>query len=113
LKGEEFTPSATRELANHVKSWRYFAGGLLAEPTTRDAAYAFQQAAWDYNGTKEGYKRIRLARRILRDSLRSDIGVGVDISGRSLIDVADGLKQIKSDLTNLQDQLGISPDADN
>jgi hypothetical protein len=50
----ELTQAVARELASHVENWRYSMGGLLAEPTTRDAAFAFQRAAWDYDETKEG-----------------------------------------------------------
>jgi hypothetical protein len=107
----ELTQVLTRELADYVKKWRYSTGGLLAEPTTRDAAYAFQQAVWDYNGTKESHRRIRSARRILRDALRADMGVGQNSFGKSLIDVA-AERQRRSDLTNLQESLGISPDSD-
>jgi hypothetical protein len=108
----ELTQAVARELANHVKNWRYSTGGLLAEPTTRDAAYAFQQAAWAYDGTKESYRRIRTARRILRDALRADMGVSEDVFGKNIIDVAAQRQRIKSNLADLQSQLRISPDAD-
>ena len=121
----ELTQTVTRELANDVKNWRYSRGGLFAEPTTRDAAYAFQQALWAYDGTAESYKRIRSARRILRDALRADMGVSeynsggtligvvsAVISGQSLIDLAAERRRIRSDLIDLQKGLGISPDAD-
>ena len=41
----------------------------------------------------------------------ADVGVSVDASGKSLIDVADERKQIRSDLAGLQGELGISPDS--
>jgi hypothetical protein len=112
MESGELTQSSARELATHVKNWRYSTGGLLAEPTTRDAAYAFQQAVWRYDGTSESYRRIRTARRILRDALRADIGVSEDTFGRSLISVAKDRQQIRSNLSKSQDELGIKPDPD-
>jgi hypothetical protein len=108
----ELTPTLTRELADKVKRWRYSTGGLLAEETTRDAAFAFQQVLWDYDGTGEAYRRIRAARHILRDTLRADMGVSEDMSGKSIIDVAAERQRIRSDLTSLQARVGISPDTD-
>jgi hypothetical protein len=112
MRSGELTQAVARELANHVRNWRYATGGLLAEPTTRDAAYAFQQAAWAYDGTPESYWRIRVARTILRDALRADMGVSDDISGKSLIDTAAERQRIKSKLTGLESRLGISFDPD-
>jgi hypothetical protein len=106
------TQVLTRELANEVKKWRYSTGGLLAEETTRDPAYAFQRALWNYDGTRESYRSVRTARRILRDALRADMGVSEDMSGKSIIDVAAERQRIKSDLAGLQGNLGISPDRD-
>jgi hypothetical protein len=107
----ELTQSSARELASDVETWRYSKGGLLAEPVTRDAAFAFQRAAWNFDGTKESYKRIRDARRILRDALRADMGVD-EVFGTALIDQAAARTRTKADLAKLQDGLGISPEAD-
>jgi hypothetical protein len=112
LASGELTQSLARELATHVKNWRYSTGGLLAEPTTRDAAYAFQQALWNYDETGESYRRIRAARRILRDALRADLGVSEDMFGKSLISVAAERLRTRSDLTNLERGLGIEPNPD-
>jgi hypothetical protein len=112
MESDDLTLPSARELATDVKNWRYSIGGLLAEPTTRGAAYAFQQAVWNFDGTKESYRDIRTARRVLRDALRFDMGVSEDSrSGRSIVDAA-GDRRRRADLTNLQSQLGISPDAD-
>jgi hypothetical protein len=112
MNSGKLTPNLTQGLAEEVRRWRYSTGGLLAENTTRDAVYTFQQAVWDYDQTSESYKRIRAARRILRDALRSDMGVSEDMSGKSIIDVAAERQRIRSDLTSLQAKLGIKPDID-
>jgi len=58
------TTETTKALAEKIKHWRYSKGGLLAEETTRDVAYVFQTALWEYDGSKESYRRMRQARRI-------------------------------------------------
>lgn len=83
MESGELTVILARKLANDVEKWRYSRGGLLAEPVTRDAAVAFQRAAWNFDGTTESYSRIRDARRILRDALRADMGVGEVLGGLS------------------------------
>jgi hypothetical protein len=105
----ELTPAAARELANYTKNWRYTIAGLLAEPTTRDAVYVFQQAAWHYDGKKESYGKMRMARRVLRDALRADMGVSQDFWGRSIVDRADEQRKIKTELKDIQAKLGIAP----
>ena len=107
-----FTQEAARELAGVVQSWRYSTGGLLAEETTRDVAYAFQRALWRYNTTPGTYRNVRLARRILRDALRSDIGVSEAMSGKSIIDIVAERQKLKSELAGLQSELGIPSGAD-
>jgi hypothetical protein len=105
MKSGELTKDSARELARDVEKWRYSKGGLLAEPLTRDAAFVFQTAVWDFDGTRENYRHIRDARRILRDALRADMGVH-EVGGKSLIDVA--ADRITADLAELQDRLGIT-----
>ncbi len=104
----ELTPDITRALAQEVKKWRYGKGGLLSEKTTRDVAYAFQKALWEYDGSSFSYKKIRNARRIFRDAIRSDIGLAENIMGKTLYEVTEERNNILQELKELQKELGIS-----
>ncbi len=88
-------------------SWRYGKGGLLAEETTRDAAFALQTALWEYNGTEETYRRMRSARRIFRDALRADIGLGEDVRGQTIFEASEKRQKIRQEIKDLQSKLGI------
>lgn len=95
------TAETTQQLAQKVQRWRYGKGGLLSEDTTRDVAYAFQRALWEYDGSKESYKRIRVARRLFRNALRADLGLGEDIKGRTIYQSAGIKQRIEEELTPL------------
>ncbi len=110
MESGKLTQNSTRELANDVKKWRYSTGGLLAEPITRDAALAFQQAVWAFDGTTQSYEGIRDARRILRDALRADMGIH-EVLGKSLVDVTAERARTE-DLAKLRSRLGIPPETD-
>ena len=112
MQSGELTQSAARELATHVENWRFSTGGLLAEPTTREAAYAFQRVLGNYDGTRENYRRIRAARKILRDALRAEIGVSEDTFGHSFISVANDRLRTGLELKELEERLGIEADPD-
>jgi hypothetical protein len=75
-RSDELHPDRCKALAQDVETWRYGKGGLLAEDTTRDAALALQSALWEYDGSPEGYRKVRLARRLVRKALRADMGLG-------------------------------------
>src|SRR5512145_218169 len=66
---DKLTPEITQKLAQQIKSWRYTKGGLLAESTTRDAAFALQAALSEFDGSKKTYTSMRLARSVFRDAL--------------------------------------------
>jgi hypothetical protein len=102
------TPEASKETAVNIEAWRYSTGGLLAEELTRDAALAFQTALWHYDESAEGYHRIRVSRRLLRAALRSDLGLGEDSLGQTILEKTEGRQKIKQDLTALQAKLGIA-----
>jgi hypothetical protein len=111
LSTDSFTPETSKAVAQKVKSWRYAKGGLLAEETTRSAVYAFQTALWEYDGTNDAYQRVRSARRILRDSLRADIGLGEDKTGQTIYERTQKRQKIHEELKELQSRLGITADA--
>jgi hypothetical protein len=102
------TSEASRAIATEVETWRYSKGGLLAEETTRDAALAFQKALWDYDGSKEMFSSIRHARRLLRASLRADMGLGEDSYGQSIYDLTATRHKIEKELSELKEKLGIN-----
>ncbi len=108
LETGSLTPDATKAIAQKIKNWRYSKGGVLAEETTREAAFAFQTALWEYDGSKEAYKGIRRARAIFRDALRADIGLGEDIRGQTIFETAERRQKIRKELKELQSQLGIT-----
>lgn len=96
------TPDAAKAAASKVRSWRYSKGGLLAEETTRDAAYLLQMALWHFDGSKESYDLTREARYLLRSALRADLGLGEDALGDSIVDAAQRRQRIKAELNTLQ-----------
>ncbi|ACC76334.1 hypothetical protein VOI32_35895 [Paraburkholderia caribensis] len=98
----EFDPEQFKGAASSVRKWRYSKGGLLAEETTRDAAYAFQTALWGFNGSAEAYRQLRFARRLLRSSLRADLGLGEDDLGQSILDATERRHKIRQELKTLQ-----------
>jgi hypothetical protein len=98
----EFVPEQFKIAATSVKKWRYSKGGLLAEETTRDAAYAFQKALWNFDGSGERYRQLRFARRLLRSSLRADLGLGEDDLGQSILDATERRQRIRKGLKALQ-----------
>lgn len=104
---KKVAPEETRALAGEVLKWRYGKGGLLAEDVTRDAVFAFQQALWDYDGSKEKYQVIRRTRKLVLISMRADMGLSEDISGQSIYKIAEKRQNIGSELAKIQDQLGI------
>jgi hypothetical protein len=103
------TPESAKETATAVEAWRYSVGGLLAEEITRDAALAFQAAMWHYDGSTEGYKQIRQARRLLRAALRCDVGLGEDSTGQTIFDAMEGRQRIKQELLEFQKKLEPEP----
>jgi|GEM_PF-3267612 len=102
----------TKTLAQKIKEWRYGKGGLLAEEVTRDVAFTFQTALWEYNGSQENYKRIRQIRRIFREALRADMGMGENIRGQTIYETAEKHQKIKKELHEIQAELGISQEVD-
>jgi hypothetical protein len=103
----DLTSELTWQIAGEVEAWRYSKGGLLAEETTRDAALAFQTALWHYDGSKEAYSRILYARRLLRASLRADMGLGVDALGKSIFDTTEDRQKIIKELADFKAELGM------
>jgi hypothetical protein len=79
----------------------------LAEAGTRDVAYAFQKALLEYDGSNQAYRRIRSARRLFRDALRADLGLGEDIKGRTIYETTAKRQKIGDALKALQAELGI------
>ena len=107
MRSGELNDFITKELAKNIRSWRYSAGGLLAEETTRESAYTLQQALWDFDGSRESFLRIRQARWLLREALRSDMGIGGTESGNSVVEAAERRQKLRSDLSKLQNRIGI------
>ena len=112
LDAGAFTPETTKTIAQKIKAWRYSKGGLLAEETTRDAAFALQRALWNYDETEEAYKSIRRARSILRAALRADTGLSEDIEGQTIFDATEKRQKIREELKALQSKLGIVSNAE-
>jgi hypothetical protein len=102
-----FTPDTTKDLAGQIIEWRYSKGGLLAEDVTRDAVFAFQQALWDYDGSRDKYVVIRQARKLVLRSIRADLGLGEDVSGQSIYEIAEKRQHIGADLAKFQTQQGM------
>jgi hypothetical protein len=113
LKDGGLTPEDTMRVATDIKNWRYSKGGLLAQETTRDAAYAFQRALWGYDGSNDAYWRIRFARKLFRDALRADAGIGENMAGETIFDAAEKMQKIKADLHELEQKLGILAEREN
>jgi hypothetical protein len=105
------TPDESKALAKEIEAWRYSKGGLLAEETTRDAALALQSALWKYNSTSEGFVKIRRARRLVRASLRADMGLGANSEGENIFDATAARQHIAEELAALQRQLDIRREA--
>jgi hypothetical protein len=101
------TPEKTKELAQKIKSWRYSNGGLLAEETTLEAAYVFQKALWFYGEIPD--QQMEQARRVFREALRADIGLGEDVTGATIYEATERRQKIRAELRGLQSKLGISP----
>lgn len=99
------TPELAKNAATNIRSWRYAKGGLLAEETTREAAYLFQTALWNFDGSNEAYQRIRDSRKLLRSALRADIGLGEDAQGNSIFDAAERRQKILAELSILRKDL--------
>jgi len=95
------TPKATKAIARKIKRWRYSKGGLLAEEITRDAAFEFQRALWEYDGSVEAYTRIRRARNIFRDAIRADTGLS-----EAIYQVTEARQKVREELKELQSKLG-------
>ena len=106
------TTETTKALAEKIKHWRYSKGGLLAEETTRDVAYVFQTALWEYDGSKESYRRMRQARRIFLEALRADTGLGENVTGQTIYEATEKRQKIHQELEELKTKLGISSKAD-
>lgn len=102
------SPDATKAIATKIKNWRYSPGGLLAQSVTRDAAFTLQTLLWNYDGSEAAYRRIREARRIFRDALRADIGLGKNAVGESILDTVETMHNIRKDLENLQTKSDIN-----
>jgi hypothetical protein len=79
LESGELTSEATKDVAEKVRDWRYGKGALVAEETTRDAAFALQKALWEYDGSNQAYGRIRRARRVFRNAMRADLSLGQEM----------------------------------
>lgn len=111
LKDGELSAKETRELAGHIKEWRYSKGGLLAETTTRDVIFAFQTALWEYDGTQEAFKRVRRARRLFRNALRAEIGLGEDTTGQTVYEIAEKRQKIREELDRLRSELNLTDES--
>lgn len=105
--GAGLTTESARELATDVMKWRYGKGGLLAAETTREAAYALQTALWEYDGSKEKQRNIRAARRLVRQALRADIGLGEDYTGQTIFEASEKVQKIQKAIEQLKPKLGI------
>jgi len=97
-----FTPAVAKDLANTVQAWRFSKGGLLAEETTRSAAYELQTALWDYDGTADSFHRVRRVRFVLRDAIRADIGLTGDVFQRA----EERFQKVQHELEKLKSELG-------
>lgn len=104
------TRERCREAAMDIEAWRYGKGGLLAEETTREAAFALQAALWRYDETPEGFQRIRAARRLVRAALRADMGLGTDPQGQTIFDATAARHRIAQELASLQAQWRVEDD---
>lgn len=105
----DLTSKITSEVAAEIQEWRYDRGGLLAESTTRDAAYAFQKALWEYDGkSQQPTKRMRSARRLFLRALRSDIALSEDVQGKTIYEIIEERQGIREELKELQAQLDIT-----
>jgi hypothetical protein len=106
-KKENLTPEAARELADEIQTWRYAKGGLLAEDTTRNAAYLLQTALWRYTASHESYVQMRRARNLLRNALRADLGLGEDVTGRTIYEKTGARQKIEDEIKALQEQMDL------
>lgn len=100
-----FTPEVAKDLDGKVQAWRFSKGGLLAEETTRGAAYAFQRALWDYDGSTEAFHRAREGRFVFRGAIRADIGLTGDVFQLT----EERFQKVQGKLDRLNSELGIEP----
>jgi hypothetical protein len=103
----KLTPEKCQSIASEIEVWRYSKGGLLAEETTRSAAVTLQTALWKYDSSPEAFNRIRQARRLVRASLRADMGLGSDSEGQTIFDATAERHRIIQQLEPLQVKLGL------
>jgi hypothetical protein len=110
-KKDKLTPEAARKLAEKIQSWRYAKGGFLAENTTRDAAYLLQKALWQYDTSSRSYKQLRKVRRLFRDALRADLGLGEYATGQTIYDKTSARQKIRDEIEEIKTQMDIKKES--
>lgn len=101
MQNGSFTPAVARDLAEKVQAWRFSKGGLLAEETTRGAAYTLQTALWDFDGTLDSFHRAHSLRFVLRNAIRADIGLTGDVFQRT----EERFQQLRHELDKFNSEL--------
>ena len=103
----EITTESAKKIASQLRDWRYKRGEILSEQLTADTVIALQKALWEYDESPESHKRVRDLRLVLLRSLRTDIGLGKNISGQTIYQIVEDRQSIQKDLLRLQEELGI------
>lgn len=103
----KMTPEKCRQVSDQIELWRYGKGGLLAEEETRDAAIALQAALWNFDGTTQAFQRVRDARRLVRQALRADMGLGNNLTGATIYETITNRHGLNAELAQLQQALGL------
>jgi hypothetical protein len=72
----ELKPESAKAMAARIRAWRLDKGGLLSDDLTRDVVLATQQALSEYANSEQAFTLVRRMRRLLRFTLRVDLGLG-------------------------------------
>jgi len=102
---EKLTKKVTQDVANNIKGWRYELGEIITEQVTSDAIIALQKALWDYDETPEAFKRIRDLRLIVLKALRTDVGLGENVSGQTIYQMVENRQNIQKELAKFEKEV--------
>jgi len=100
---EKITSKSAKTVANSIKDWRYELGELITEQVTSDAILALQKELWDnYDESPEAFKRLRNLRLIVLKALRTDIGLGENVSGQTIYQIVENRQNIQRELADFE-----------
>ena len=102
---EKMTKETSQSVANEIRSWRYELGEIITEQVTSDSIMALQKALWAYDESQESFKRIRDLRLIVLRALRTDIGLGENVSGQTIYQIVENRQNIQKEFARFEKEL--------